>query len=144
MSGRLLERDPLSGVSKWMHWNETTGLPYFELRGDNQDHFDYAAAARNNRGHQNLRNDLVPHSHVSPMLEMRLLIEHGLNLSDPDHLPFIMHKIETDPDYQKARVGSHRLMAKEHASKLYFGARKQMTKERHYGCELDKILDGCR
>jgi hypothetical protein len=78
---RLLDRDPLTGVEEWFHFDPMTGDVHIETRQDVTPYIESnkAAAADPEVTRRGIKNDMWKYAQIPIWVQMKWLNEYGMN-----------------------------------------------------------------
>ena len=111
MSERLLSFDPLTGLSSHFSYDENTDTTIIRTSGDSELWVEQNKARQNDPdiSKQGIKDGMWLFASIPPMLQVKWLIEEGLDVYKKEHSARLFAKL-ADPEfrYLKCTTGSHR------------------------------------
>jgi hypothetical protein len=104
---QFVEKDP-GGVETWTDDDHEPGLK-IHYRQDVEPVLNYARDLRNNEDYSKagIKRDFWLYATIPPVVIMKLKIEHGLDVFDPNHVKAVHKIINQDYPYLKCTTGHH-------------------------------------
>lgn len=97
---KLLDYDPLTGVTQYFHHDEMTGKWGIETIQDVDPILDMNKAAQNDESYSRhgIKNEFWHFARVPIVIQEKWLREDGIDIFNKDHWPRVRKKLN-DPDY---------------------------------------------
>ena len=110
MARELFSHDPMTGVTVWFDYNEITNEATLEYEQDVEPILELNKAMANDPdfSKQGIRNEFWRYASIPVGVQMKWLVEEGLDVYDDNAWPQIQRKL-ADPAYSylKATRGKH-------------------------------------
>lgn len=105
MSKTLFDHDPLTGMTIWWHENELTGEVAFEYEQDVEPILEENKALQNmdEVTKQGFKNEFWRYASIPNGIQMKWLLEEGLDVYDKNAWPQVMRKLN-DPEYRHLKT----------------------------------------
>jgi len=105
MSRRLLDYDPLTGVTQYFHHDDITGRWAIETVQDIEPILDTNKAAQNDEGYSKngIKNDWWHFARIPVVIQEKWLREEGIDIYNKDHWQKVKRKLN-DPDYKYLKM----------------------------------------
>ena len=98
---RLLDHNPLTGLSEWFEHDEATGESSVRYSQDVEPLLDdNRRAANDNKGKM---GDMVHVASIPAIVQMKWLVEKGVDVLNPDHKQAVA-KLLDDPEWRYLKV----------------------------------------
>lgn len=111
MTRRLLSTDPITGLSTFHHYNADTDETIIETVGDSEPYIELNKARINDTemSRQGIKDGFWLYASIPPAVQVKWLIEEGIDVYNRDHGARISAKLE-DPQYRylKTTAGHHK------------------------------------
>jgi len=106
---RLLDYDPLTGITQYFHYDETDGKWGIESVQDVEPFLDRNKARQNDENYSKngIKNDFWHVAHIPNVVIERWLRE-GIDVYNKDHIKKVRAKLN-DPDYRYLKATSGRI-----------------------------------
>lgn len=109
---RLLDHDPITGITEWFHYDEATGQRHVETVQDVEPFIELCKTLRNDEEYskRGIKNEMWHYAKIPMVVEDKIRREHGIdiNMMDQDKFFKFMQIIETDYPYLKTTTKQHR------------------------------------
>ena len=113
---RLLDYDPMTGISEYFHEDAHTGQWHIETVQDTQPSLEAAKAMRNDSEHtkQGIKNGMWHVAHFDNVVITKMMNEEGVSVYDPNDAKKLNELIKPGGKYANCRVtdGYHKLTGK--------------------------------
>lgn len=97
MSWRLLDHDPLSGMTQWFKHDADAGKNYIHYTQDAQPVLDVCKMENNHADRaKEMRGDIVHVARVLPATQLEWFAKYGVKMWERDHLPAV-HRLLDGP-----------------------------------------------
>ena len=108
-NSRILDYDPLTGIKKVFHWDESNGKFHIETLQDIEPILEMNKNLFNNNDYrkQGLKEDMVHYATIPESIQVQWLQE-GINIYNKDHWPRVKAKLN-HPDFRKLRTSSGKI-----------------------------------
>ena len=94
---RLLDHDPLSGLTTWHEYDETTDTTLLHYEQDVQPILEAnKAAANDNTGRM---GEMVHVASIPVSVQLKWMVEDGIDVLNPDHKKAVARKLD-DPEWR--------------------------------------------
>ena len=106
---RLLDHDPVTGVTDYFHYDEHTDTSTIETVQDVSSYLDKAKAARNDsdQSRKGIKNGFWMYAHLPDVVILKMLREDGVNVYDPNDAKKVGQLVDTKYEYCKLTYGKH-------------------------------------
>ena len=107
---RLLDHDPLTGVTEIYHDDEMTGDWAIETRQDITPQLEAARDMRNNpeESRNGIKNGFWHYCHIPNLIMNKMINEDGVNPLDPNNARKVGQLIDSKYEYLKLTAGNHK------------------------------------
>lgn len=107
MAERLLNVDPLTGISTFHDYDEDTDQTIIRYAGDCEPYLEANKARANDTEFtkRGIKDEMWLYASIPPALQTKWLIEEGLDVYKPEHGERLSRKLE-DPMYQYLKTTS--------------------------------------
>ena len=101
MARELFSHDPLSGMTVWFHFDDTTGDAILEYEQDCEPLVELNKVRQNDAAYskQGIKQEFWHYASIPNAIQMKWLIEEGIDVYDDNAWPQIMRKLN-DPEYR--------------------------------------------
>lgn len=110
MARELFSHDPLTGMNVWFDYNELTDEVTLEYEQDTEPVLELNKAKANDTdfSKQGIKRELWQYASIPIGVQMKWLIEEGLDVYDDNAWPQVLRKLN-DPSYSylKTTTGKH-------------------------------------
>jgi len=106
---KLLDYDPLSGVTQYYHYNENTGDWGIESVQDVQPIIEHNKALQNDDGYTShgIKNEMWHYARIPIVIQEKWLKEKGIDVMNKEHWGAVK-KLLNDPDYRYLKTTTKR------------------------------------
>lgn len=101
MARRLLDYDPITGVETYHEYDEAEDKTYVSYEQDVEPLLDRNKRLQNEA--QGSMGDMVHVASIPPTIQLKWLIEHGVDLMNKDHMPGVK-RLLNDPEWRYLKV----------------------------------------
>src|SRR5882724_11995735 len=104
MEGRLLDHDPITGISEFFHYDAQTDSAQIEYRQDVSKILEWNKERRVSAGKAKLQSkrDLLHYARVPVIAQYDMLFRHGVRFGDREHRKKVMALLNTS-EYEYCR-----------------------------------------
>ena len=105
MSRELFSHDPLTGLSVWFDYNDATDETTLQYEQDVEPYLERNKMLANDTEHtkQDIKDEMWQYASIPVGIQMKWLIEEGLDVFDDNAWPQIMAKLN-DPQYRHLKT----------------------------------------
>ncbi len=96
---RLLDYDPLSGMTTWHNYDAATETTFITYSGDSQGVLDQNREDENHASRK--MGDMVHVARIPPEIQMKWYVEHGVKMWDKNHRGRVNQLLDGDYKYLK-------------------------------------------
>lgn len=106
---RLLDYDPLTGITQWHHFDEMTGKTTIETVQDVEPFIEMNKKMRNDADYsrRGMKNEFW-HVATIPIVVQEQWLKEGIDIHNNDHWPAVKRKLN-DPEWQYLRTSLGRV-----------------------------------
>jgi hypothetical protein len=110
MSKRVLDHDPLTGITTFHHYDHSTKQTHIERVQDVQPRLDNNKKLFNDDSYRSngMKTGWLHAAHIPDIVIEKWLREDGVDVFNPDHMAAVKRKLNS-PDWRYLRTSSGRL-----------------------------------